>query len=204
MPQQLQCKPVIYNTITDERPDIYALHKVQNAGFRTFIAKDSIPDGRYRIGIIHRAPQEEHLIYTNDYLTKSNSTFFDRFVAERTNVLLPSSNNGFKFQVEVLEQVAVKGSDFIHLQGYALAPVKESTKAFFVFNDGKEHITFDAISIKRPDVVDAYQNPNYVNSGFETYIYQNPKLKGNFRIGLLLLDSGSTLYSENTNLYALQ
>lgn len=193
-----------YDTFNDERPDIYAIHKKNYTGFHSLIAKDAISDGRYRIGIINNNSQQPYLTFTNDYFTKNNSIFIDKFVAKKTNIQIPQNANVYnKLQLEIVKPVSLLGNEFIHVQCYALTTIDEKTRAYIVFTGRNETLIYDAVSIKRPDVVSSFNNDSYINSGVETYIPKTPDLNGVFKIGLLLINN-EVFYAVGNEDYILQ
>lgn len=193
---------LVYDTFNWERPDIYDLHKVKNSGFTSLIAKDAIRDGRYRIGIVNTNPDSQYLAYTDNYISKINSLFFDKFIGQRVNMEIPRRRHLLDFRLEAVQPITLKGSEFIRIQCFALATIDEDTSAYIVLNDGSQHLIYDAISVKRPDVVSAFKNPQLINSGVETYIPNDSFINGDYGIGILLVDNEAS-YAETRQKHTL-
>lgn len=193
---------LVYETFNDIRPDIYKIHKIKKSGFRSLIAKDAIPDGRYRIGVINTNPQKQYLAYTNSYISKINSLLSDKFIGEKVNMKMPRSPHFLDLKLEIVQPVTLKGNQFLHVQCFALTPIDEKTRAYFILNDGRKRLIYDAASVRRPDIVAAFDDPQLINSGVETYIPMDSQIVGDYKIGLLLVND-EAFYAENDQTYTL-
>jgi hypothetical protein len=191
----------IFDTIIQSKPDITLHFKetgldLDNSGFKAFISKDLLENGRYNIGLCLIDGESKNLTYGNNYITKDNNYILNRFVSDRKVMKIPEENSGIIYSIDRNQEMSDEEKDLFEIIGWAFIGGKsiEDEKIYLVLKSEKDTYVFDTLSQKRPDVTAEFckdgLDRNLDDSGFIANIPKEAIKNGRYKTGIYIKGDG--------------
>jgi len=188
------------------RVDVAQYFDLNNAfiGFNALIAKDIIKQGVYRLGIIIENEGDNYFSLSNKFLTKENNRIISGFISTKMKITIEKSEKTVKYSVDLIEEQ----DGFIKIQGWSFLEglYSNDIKHYILLRKDDEVVVFDTVNIIRKDVTEAFKNYglNLDNSGFEARLPKDTMEKGNYQLGLYVVngkEKGSIFTEQYINIY---
>jgi len=177
-----------FKTNPVKREDISSLFKgkLDNSGYNTTSFVDKLPKGNYKVSILIKDQSGKYHLTTTDKNVEIGKKEFKKPISStRKNEVADILYN--------LENCKVD-KKIIRINGWAALKAQSSknkTIKLVLYNQNNKY-EFDTDLIIRKDVTEAFKRQqDYENSGFELKIKREDLPKGEYKIGVLIIDANS-------------